>query len=208
MVTEHPMTNHMLEATEEAVRRARERLQAADLGQAAARGGLERREDGAVIIFLLGRELHVQPGSLEIASPDGKPVTIADQMLVLRYLECEREVRPTGEDITFRNLPGGAFYFGPISNRTTKLLLKVFGNDAARLKAALARYPFDELGLGDVGVKIHAIGRIEIKLIYRQGDEEFPATMDLLYDKCIGTVYTTDEVAALATRMAIGLIRN
>lgn len=204
-----PAPNHMLEATLEAVRRTRERLaQAADLSLAAARGGLTLGADGSVQIVLLGREMRVIPNSITIQAQDGGSVTPGDELLVLRYLEAEREIRPTGEPITFRNLPGGAFYFGPVENRTSKLLLKVFGNDLPRLRAALARYPHEEFQAGDFAVRVPAIGRIDVTLVYRLGDDEFPPTLDLLYDRAIASVYHTDEVAALATRLCLGLIKK
>jgi hypothetical protein len=200
--------NHMQEATLEAVRRARERLSASDLSLAASRGGLTLNADGSVQVFLLGRALRVLPNPITIHAQDGGPVAPGDELLLLRYLEAEREIRPTGEPITFRNLPGGAFYFGPVENRTSKLLLKVFGNDLPRLKAALARYPYDDVQTGDFGARVQAIGRIDVTLVYRLGDEEFPPTLDILYDRAIAAVYHTDEVAALVTRLCVGLIKK
>lgn len=207
-MTESPLpANNMAEATLEAVRRARARLMGADLALAATRGGLARDPDGTISVPFLGRLLRVIPGSLAVEAADGKPVSASDEGLVLRYLESEREVTPLGESITFRDLPGGKFYCGPVENRTSNLLLKVFGNDMDRLKAAMARYPFDLVELGDLGFQVHALGRLDVTLVYRLGDEEFPPTLDLLYDRIIASVLHTDEVAALATRLCTGLLK-
>lgn len=191
---------------QEALERLRERMANVDLPRAAARGGLVLDANGRIEAVFLGRKLHVAPGSLDITADDGKKVSATTAYLILRYLETEREVRPLDEDITFRDLPGGLFYVSALAQRTTEMLLKTYGNDTERLREALARYPHEPHDIGDASARIHAIGRIDVTLVYRSGDEEFPATMDLLYDKAIGGVYSTDEVAALATALCVGLL--
>jgi hypothetical protein len=201
-------TNNQQAAREEAVIRAREALRGTDLARAAALGGVTLREDGAPEILLLGRVLRVVPDSLEIVADDGNPVSPVDEMLVLRYLAVTQSITPLGEDITYRELPGGQFYIGALVKRTSELVLKVFENDIDRLRKALGTYPGEDLQLGDLSKRIHAIGRIHITLIYRQGDDEFPPTLDILYDRAIARVYKSDEVAALATQLCVGLLRR
>ncbi len=200
--------NHLGEGLQEAIRLAREALAKKDLKKAAALGGLEMEENGGILIRLLGDELRVIPPSLEVKTRNGETPHSYHELLALRYLATEREILPTGEWISFRELPGGAFYYEPAAGRTTHLLLKVFGNDIERLRVALTRYPCGQADLGDLSVEIEAIGRIKILLVYRLGDEEFPPSLDLLYDRIIASVFHTDEVAALATRLCVGLIKK
>jgi hypothetical protein len=200
--------NHLGEGLQEAIRLAREALARKDLERAAMLGGLEIAEDGKLLIQMLGEELRVSPASLEVKTRTGEATHAYHELLVLRYLATEREIHPTVEWISFRDLPGGAFYHEPVAGRTTRLLLKVFGNHIEGLRAALARYLCKETGPGDLGMEIEAIGKLKILLVYRLGDEEFPPTLDLLYDRAIASVFHTDEVAALATRLCVGLIKG
>lgn len=201
----HP-PNYQADAKQEALDRLRERMANVNLLRAAARGGLDFDAKGRVEVIFLGRTLLVAPGSLDVTANDGKKVSATTAYLVLRYLETEREVHPLGEDITFRDLPGGRFYLSALAQRTTEMLLKAYGNNTERLRQALSRYPHEPLAIGDISARIHAIGRLDVTLVYRAGDDEFPATMDLLYDKAIGGIYSADEVAALTTALCFGLL--
>jgi Domain of unknown function (DUF3786) len=197
----------MVEARIEAVRRVRERLAGVDLAGAAMRGGLSLCEDGSVAVALLGRAFRIAPECFDIVPMDGGRVSPVDELLALRYLEAERAVKPVGEAITFRELPGGRFYDVALAKRTTDLVVKAFGDGPARLRRALTRYPHDALGLGDVGACVHAIGRVDITLAFHAADDEFPPSAQILYDRIIGSVYTSDEVAALTTNLCVGLLR-
>lgn len=199
--------NHLGEGLQEAIRLAREALVRQDLEKSASLGGLSKTEDRGLVIRILGEELQINPLSLEVKTSTGEVPHPCHELLVLRYLATEREVSPTGEWISFRDLPGGVFYYEPVEGRTTRLLLKVFSNNLDGLKKALLRYPCTQVNLGDLAVAIEAIGRIKILLVYRLGDEEFPPTLDLLYDRAITSVFHTDEVAALATRLCVGLVK-
>ena len=41
-----------------------------------------------------------------------------------------------------------------------------------------------------------------------QGDDEFPASLDILFDRVLGAVYRIDEAAALAQRLCMALVRR
>ena len=198
----------MTEARIEAVRRVRARLAEVELADAAARGGLSVCADGSVGVALHGRELRVVPQRLDVVPVDEGRLSPVDELLVLRYLEAERAVKPVGEAITFRELPGGKFYDVALAKRTTDLVVKTFGDSPARLRRALATFPCDGLDLGDVSARVHAIGRVDITLVFHAADDEFPPSAQILYDRIIGSVYTSDEVAALTTSLCVGLIRQ
>jgi len=201
-------TPNMLRAQEEAVTLARDQLRGADVAHAARLGGLDVRTDGSIEVRLLGRELHVDAGSLSLRACDGAPVHVVEELLTLRYLAAGREINPLGELISFREFPGGMFYLQPILNRTSQIVLKVFGNDIEKLRLALDHFPHLPLALGDQAAAVHAIGRIDVTLVYRLGDEEFPPTLDILFDRIVPAVYHIDEAAALAHRLCLGLARR
>ena len=201
-------TNHLQAARIEAVRRTRERLADVDLAAAAGRGGLAYDPEQGVAVSLLGRAFYVAPGSLDVVAADGGKVSPVDELLILRYLETARPVEPTGRNITFRDLPGGNFYAVALAKRTTDLIEKTFGDSAARLREAFARFPHTPIERGDAGACFHAIGRIDVTLVLHAGDDEFPASAQIFYDQVIASVYSSDEVAALTTSLCVGLVRS
>jgi hypothetical protein len=159
----------------------------------------------------VGREEAVrrcrETGTWAVAADDGGPVSPVEALLVLRYVESGMW-SPLGAWVAYRELPSGQFYHVALARRTTELLTRTFGNDGQRLRAALEGFPHRPLDVGDVSAAIRAIGGVEVGVVYRLGDEEFPATADLLYDRAISKVYTADEVAALATQLCVGLMRS
>ena len=201
-------TPNLVQAQKDAVALAREQLRGVDIAHAAQLGGLVMSPDGGVEIRFLGRSLVLDAGSLAIRALDGAPVHVAEELLTLRYLAVEREVKPTGETITFRDLPGGNFYLQPILNRTSCVVLGVFGNDITALREALSGFPHTALALGDLSAIVPAIGRLDLTLVYRLGDDEFPASLDILFDRVLASVYRIDEAAALAQRLCMGLVRR
>lgn len=152
----------------------------------------------AAPLSLFDREVIVDATTYEITAADGRSLSATEELLLLRYIAEGCEPRPTGELQTFRDLPGGRFYLEPILARTTTMLTRVFRNDVSGLVQAVATLPHRTVGLGDYGLAVRAIGPIELTLVYRLGDEEFPATADLLFDRICARIYRTDEVAALA----------
>ena len=206
--TSHDDTPNMQRAQAQAAALAREQLRAADLVRAARLGGLQVMPDGKVEIQLLGRTLYIEKETLSIRADDDEPVHVVEELLVLRYLAAGREIRPVGESVSFRQFPGGLFYLQPILNRTSRIVLETFGNDIGRLRVAHSRVPHALLALGDLSAQVRAIGRIDVTLVYRLGDEEFPATFDVLFDRVVMAVYRIDEAAALAQRICLALERR
>jgi hypothetical protein len=43
-------------------------------------------------------------------------------------------------------------------------------------------------------------------LVYRAGDDEFPASADLLFDACIRRVFCAEDAAVLGSRVCLGLL--
>ncbi len=163
--------------------------------------------DGRISIHILGNDLIISPPDYNaITASTGKPAHPIDRILALHYLLCDIAVKETGELISFRDLPGGQFYLEPYRSRTVIPLEKNIGNNIEFLKERLARYEWEQVNYGDLGARIHAIGKIYITLVYRTGDDEFPPSAELLFDSIIGRVFNTDDVSALASRMCIVLL--
>lgn len=152
-------------------------------------------------------ELHL-PACDAVIVETGKPPKPADLLLVLHYLLCDQQVVPEDRWISFREFPGGAFYWQPFLARSVVPLITVIGNDRDRLRERLTRFAGRiEPGPADaLTARITAISRIEVLLIYRCGDDEFPPSADLLYDACARRVYGAEDAAALAGRVCLGLL--
>jgi hypothetical protein len=165
--------------------------------------------DGTLQIPFLGGTLTLQPDTFEaVRAGTGKPVKPVERLLALHYLCCEVAVAAEQRWIAFRDFPGGAFYWEPFCSRSVRPLLQAIGNDPAKLRARLPRFaatieaePADALA-----ARITAVGRIEVLLVYRPGDQEFPASADVLFDACARRVFCAEDAAILASRICLGLL--
>jgi hypothetical protein len=194
-------------AQNEAIRLAVEELKHVDLTVRCACLGLSVPEDEVVRLRAFGMDMLLYPADFHLITADtGEPVKPGDQILVLHYLLCESPIVLTGELISFRGLPGGQFYWQPFLSRTTRPLVGRIGNDLERLRTNLQRFDWEQVPMGDFGARVHVIGKLDMTLIYYQGDNEFPPTADLLFDACIKQVFVTEDVAVLASRICLGLL--
>jgi hypothetical protein len=164
--------------------------------------------DGALTLRLFGK---TATGFVPSDPSSAPGVTTTERLLLLHYLLCERPVVPTGKLIAFRQLAGGQFYEGPFQARTTGPLVRRLGNDLTALRRNLARFDHELLpslcpSPADLAARIHALGRIDVTLIYRTGDEEFGPSAVALFDECIKSVFNTEDVVALASRICLGLL--
>jgi hypothetical protein len=118
---------------------------------------------------------------------------------------CEQPLQPSDELIPFREFPGGMFYFEPFLSRTVRPLVKRYGNNLEKLKETLSYLDYEELELGDFGARIHCFGCIYITLIYRLGDEEFPAEAELLFNRPAKHALSAEDAVVMAARICFRL---
>jgi hypothetical protein len=85
-------------------------------------------------------------------------------------------------------------------------LVQRIGNDLQLLKKNLGRFDWEPLAIGDFAARVHVIGRLYLTLIYRLGDEEFPAEADVLFDPDVQRVYNAEDASVLAGRICLGLL--
>ena len=104
--------------------------------------------------------------------------------------------------------PAGAFYWGPFQSRSIKPLIAVIGNDLDRLRRNMEIFDWQALNIGDFGARISAFGHVHVDLIYRCGDDELPPAADVLFDAALKRVFCAEDIAVLAGRVCLSLLRH
>jgi hypothetical protein len=194
---------------EAAVRTAVEKLGKIDLGDRCTRLGLSKPQDGILKLRAFGTDMVLcLPGFQLILAQSDEPAKISDRILVLHYLLCDLPIPDTDELISFRQMDSGMFYWKAFLSRSVRPLVERIGNDLELLKTNLDRFDWESVSLGDFGARIHAIGKVYVTLVYHLGDDEFPASADLLFDASIKRVYPTEDAAVLASRISMSLMMN
>ncbi len=126
----------------------------------------------------------------------GEPALIV-KVCLLHYLTKASGVKPTGRYISFKELPNGSIYVGPYYNRAIKPLVSLFGKDPQMLVDAGEKLGGQRVELGDYAITVKAFPKIPITFVIWEGDDEFEASGNILYDDSAGFHLETEDYALL-----------
>lgn len=121
-------------------------------------------------------------------------------ILVLHYLKKRLQGLPrlTGKWISFKELPGGEIYYPAFRKRAIEPVLKRYALQPEILREDAAVLSGRTVSHGDVGVVIDALEGVPILVVLWTADEEFSAEANILFDRSIAEIFSTEDVAVLA----------
>lgn len=131
--------------------------------------------------------------------------------LLLYYFSMSDGTAPAGRWISFSELPDGRFYNQAFQGYTGKALARKFENnleafcDAAK-KLGGHRLP-EEQGLGDAAFAFQVLPNVSLSAVYWCGDEDFPASCNILFDASVSHHLSTDGCAILGSILTQRLIK-
>ena len=86
-------------------------------------------------------------------------------------------------------------------------LLKTFGDNPKKMiELALNVYGASPLDYGDFSVIIKALPLVPMSMVLWEGDEEFPAEGNILFDKNISKILSAEDIAWLAGMVVYPLV--
>ncbi|MCF8068572.1 MAG: DUF3786 domain-containing protein [Desulfobacterales bacterium] len=156
--------------------------------------------DNAIRIPFIDRVYIVSIPDFEFkdeTAPD-KEVPIQEQVLIMHYLTAEIKPVPTGNRVAYREIPGATFYFSTFAKRAIDPLKNTFGNNIPGLLKAVEKTNGKKIDLGDAGFEYYLFPKVPIQLILWEGDDEFPAEANILFDETIGKILLPEDIAWLA----------
>lgn len=125
-------------------------------------------------------------------------VPLQEQVLLLHYLQgCQPRLK--GQWVAYREIPGAGFYFGAFVKRAVDPLKKVFGQNVEVLKQASAKLNAKPIETGSAGFVLDALPYAPLQIIVWEGDEEFPAEANILFDASVGDYLSPEDAAWLAS---------
>ncbi|MBU1568461.1 MAG: DUF3786 domain-containing protein [Proteobacteria bacterium] len=122
-------------------------------------------------------------------------------LFIMYYLLLPLDIKPQGEWISEKDLPGGATFFRGPHLLPTNLISDRFGNDLQGFSDCCRRLGGSPLELADAAFSFTIAKEITIAILYFTGDEDFPAEAKILYDKSISAPLPIDIVFALAVEV-------
>lgn len=155
-------------------------------------------EEKEIVVPFLNEEIRVRYPSGDVYHLQGKEIPIANKILILHYLNSAEGVPLKNKLISFKELPSGSIYVGPFYNRAIRPLLKYFGDQPENLLKAGITLGGEQEKMGDVSVKIPVFPMVSVTYVIWQGDEEFPASGNVLFDASAPNYLPTEDYAAMS----------
>ncbi len=174
----------------------------------ANRSGFEISGDNKMEAKFLGRTYVISyPDFIfkDKEDPD-KEIPLPEQVLILHYLQGKKPLEIYDEWISYREIPGASFYFGPFTARAINPMVRVFGRDLELFKKTCLILGGTIVEEGDVGWKYNFFPYVPIKLILWEGDDEFPPSGNILFDASIPNILSPEDVAWLSGMVVYRLI--
>jgi len=138
------------------------------------------------------------------------PVKEYYRVLILHYLAREKAVSVAEKIdwIGFQDLESGKFYYSAFAQRSLARLNRKFSQNPRALWEKAEKLNPVELTLGDFGFRVQAFPKIWVAVIYWQGDEEVSQQFDLLFNREIAQIYSTEDVVVLGQTVVGYLSRS
>jgi hypothetical protein len=177
-----------------------------DLEERAKNAGADYQngEEGEkIVINFFLESYHIQFPQIEFYSPSKKTISLVTRILVLHYLIRADGSPCTRKWIGYKDIPGGLIYAGVFARRVTEPLVRTFGRSAKLFKEIGIKLGGESGDAGDASFVFQALPFIPIQYVLWEGDEEFPPTVQLLFDSSVDHYLSLEDIVVLG-QMATG----
>jgi hypothetical protein len=138
----------------------------------------------------------------------GTDCPVFDVSLFLFYLKTADGTSLADRWISFRELPGGAFYHQAFQGYSGDRLAQAFGEKPASFHlAAEAIEGWQLASLAEHAYAFQALPRLRLAAVLWPGDEEFPSRASILFNAASSHYMTTDGMAILGSGLVSRLIK-
>jgi len=167
-------------------------------------------DTGELQLFLWNRQVTITyPLFMAHDHQTGRELSQVDHAMLLYYLNHADGFPVEGRWISFSELPNGRFYNQAFQGYTGQVLARSFGNDPDQFEyAAHNMASVRQFGLGDLAYTFQALPRVTLLLVFWNGDEDFPASFQVLFDASASHYLPTDAYAILGSTLTRRLIKS
>jgi hypothetical protein len=151
-------------------------------------------------IASLGQSFSVSYPDANITWANAEQAVPMDWALVLlNYLSSAKEMPIAGEWTTYRQLPSGQVFYGNLERYTLKELGAWYARcDADQLRAALSKMHCRLVNASaDLNIQIDFTPRVPVLLQFWDGDEDMPASSQILFDRTAAEQIHIEDLAVV-----------
>ena len=143
---------------------------------------------------------------VDVQRDDELPLPV--QAMLAYYFHTSDGAPLTGEWVSFADLPDGRMYNRAFQGYSGDELVKAFQLDLESLRAACEKGGGVMTLIGDAAYIFFALPRLPLLVNYWCGDEDFPSSCKILFDKSVSHYLPTDVCAILGSMLTRKLIKN
>jgi len=137
----------------------------------------------------------------------GKEADETSSILALHYLAgCGTEA-PQGNLVSFNQAEGGEAYYEAFKQRTVDRLAQEFGDTPNSLVRAGGKIGGMDRELGSASIEVRVFPKLWVTLIVWQGDEEIPASANVLFDSMALQILPTEDLAVIGSLTVARLVK-
>jgi len=175
-------------------------LRGKDLKERAALAGADYRMTGEgeeISLSFFSEPYAIRFPRIDFWSQKQKTVSLVVRVLLLHHLLHADGSPMTGKWVSYKDIPGGLLYAGVFARRVTEPLVKKFGRSAKLFQEAGRRFGGETAGVGDASFSLHALPRISLQYVLWEGDDEFPPSVQLLFDSSAAHYLPLEDIVVL-----------
>ncbi len=161
---------------------------------------VEFRPDQGYLFSYLGNDCIVDPEREVITvrvGGDGRESSFQEGLVILTYLAKACPSAPSGRLVTEKDLKGGELFFRGPHSLFTRPLIDRYAADPGRFAVDAQKLGGVAVDYGDAAVRLRPLPKIPVTYILHRGDEEFAASMSVVFDDSIESHLPLDVVWAL-----------
>ena len=115
--------------------------------------------------------------------------------------------RPAGTFLSYRDLPWGETYFRQFQGRCILRLAKQYGQRAETFCRTMENLHAVPLSFGNHAYQIEIFDQLSVCLILWEGDEEYPASAQMLFSDNFASAFSAED-AAYACDIVLNYLRD
>jgi hypothetical protein len=176
-------------------------LRSRDQDYVLSREGVKLLPDGEGYgVRFLNSLYRVDPHAQVIAEIAPNPERIISEefaILLIRYLVAPYGGPVTGKEISEKDLPGGVTFFRGPHELHVSPIVERFGKDPEAFEARGVELGAERMNHGDCSMRFFPFPAIPVTYVLWREDEEFPASVSVLFDGSVGRWFELDMVFTL-----------
>ncbi|MCX5873204.1 MAG: DUF3786 domain-containing protein [Deltaproteobacteria bacterium] len=131
---------------------------------------------------------------VEIGPNPARLLTEQFQILLIRYLVADNGGPVTGKEISEKDLQGGVTFFQGPHALYVEPIVKLYGAAPDEFEKRARELGAIPSTYGDKGMKFFPFPEIPVTYVLWTQDNEFPASVTIMFDKSIGRWFSLDMI--------------